>query len=235
MSDKNDRTPNHLSPDPDLPKKRVRVLQGVETCFDLDKQTIVSVWLSNWTGREVIRLNDQIVASKHSLTFESHHPFVHDGKEYSVTIKLEKFIRFRIELWQGNELMDFDLVTNGRIMSRGRGAEKANTKTVIISLLMGGALGVAGASLGYWLAGFLGAWAMRIDANLIKQKRQLHGWTQQHLSDVTGMSLRTIQRVESQGQGSHETISALASVFEIDRQTLLIAEPMEPAQPNVLG
>lgn len=76
---------------------------------------------------------------------------------------------------------------------------------------------------------------MRIDAHLIKQQRQLRGWTQQHLSDVTGVSLRTIQRVESQGQGSHETISALASVFEIDRQTLLITEPMEPAQSNGLG
>lgn len=157
MSHKNETPPNQPSPDPHAPKKRVRVLHGVETWFDLDKQTIVSVWLSNWTGREVIRLNDQVIASKRSLTFESRHPFVYDGKEYSVTIKLEKFIRFRIELWQGNELMDFDLVTNGRIMSRGQGAEKANTKTVIISLLMGGALGVAGASFGYWLAGFLGA------------------------------------------------------------------------------
>lgn len=69
---------------------------------------------------------------------------------------------------------------------------------------------------------------MRIDAYLIKEQRQLRGWTQQHLSDITGVSLRTIQRVEAQGQGSHETISALASVFEIDRAQLLIAEPDRP-------
>lgn len=157
MSDKNDRTPNHLSPDPALPKKRVRVLHGVETWFDLDKQTIVSVWLSNWTGREVIRLNDQIIASKRSLKLQSHHPFMHQGKEYAIKVTLEKFIRFRIELWHGNELVDFDLVTNGRVMSRGEGDRTHSTKTVIISLVMGGALGVAGALFGYWLAGVFGA------------------------------------------------------------------------------
>lgn len=76
---------------------------------------------------------------------------------------------------------------------------------------------------------------MRIDANLIKEQRQLRGWTQQHLSDITGVSLRTIQRVESLGQGSHETISSLASVFEIDRQDLLVAEPIRPPQANMIG
>jgi len=63
---------------------------------------------------------------------------------------------------------------------------------------------------------------MRMNHLFIKQQRQLRGWTQQHLSEVSGISLRTIQRVEASGQGSHETISALASVLEVDRASLLI-------------
>lgn len=71
---------------------------------------------------------------------------------------------------------------------------------------------------------------MRINAELVKQQRQIRGWTQQHLSEITGLSVRTIQRVETQSQGSHETISALASVFEIDRSLLVIFAPTQPAQ-----
>lgn len=71
---------------------------------------------------------------------------------------------------------------------------------------------------------------MQINAELVKQQRQLRGWTQQHLSEITGISVRTIQRVETQGQGSHETISALASVFEIQRSLLVVLAPTQPMQ-----
>ncbi len=76
---------------------------------------------------------------------------------------------------------------------------------------------------------------MKINHMLVKEQRQLRGWTQQHLSDITNLSLRTIQRVEAQGQGSHETISALASVLEMDRQMLVIIEPIESKQTHALG
>ncbi|CUS47849.1 MAG: putative transcriptional regulator [Idiomarinaceae bacterium HL-53] len=61
---------------------------------------------------------------------------------------------------------------------------------------------------------------MLINIQTVKQARTAKGWTQQQLADVAGLSLRTIQRVESQGQGSMETCNALCAVLEIDRDEL---------------
>lgn len=62
---------------------------------------------------------------------------------------------------------------------------------------------------------------MIINASIVKEERTHRGWTQQQLADVSGLSLRTIQRVENQGQGSMETCSALCSVLEMERRKLL--------------
>lgn len=64
---------------------------------------------------------------------------------------------------------------------------------------------------------------MIINASVVKAERIGKGWTQQQLADVSGLSLRTIQRVENQGQGSMETRNALCAVFEIEHQQLLIS------------
>jgi hypothetical protein len=40
-------------------------------------------------------------------------------------------------------------------------------------------------------------------------------WRAEHLAAVAGLSLRTIQRVESEGSGSLETRMALASAFNV--------------------
>lgn len=62
---------------------------------------------------------------------------------------------------------------------------------------------------------------MLIDRELVRQARQQRGWTQQQLAELSDLSIRTIQRVENQGVGSHETVAALCSVFEIERGRLL--------------
>ncbi len=41
-------------------------------------------------------------------------------------------------------------------------------------------------------------------------------WSQEHLAALSGLSLRTIQRVEAGNSASNETLKSLASVFEID-------------------
>lgn len=61
---------------------------------------------------------------------------------------------------------------------------------------------------------------MFINPERIKNSRVHRGWTQQQLADVSGLSLRTIQRVENQGQGSLETTNALCAVLEIEREHL---------------
>jgi transcriptional regulator with XRE-family HTH domain len=62
---------------------------------------------------------------------------------------------------------------------------------------------------------------MLINAGVVRNRRSARGWTQQQLADVTGLSLRTVQRVEANGNGSHETVAALCAVLEVERDTLL--------------
>ncbi|EGN76095.1 Helix-turn-helix protein [Idiomarina sp. A28L] len=71
---------------------------------------------------------------------------------------------------------------------------------------------------------------MIIDASKIREARLAKGWTQQQLGDVSTLSLRTIQRIESQGQGSMETCNALCAVLELERAEVMVASR---AQGNV--
>lgn len=52
-------------------------------------------------------------------------------------------------------------------------------------------------------------------ATNIKRFRQILGWTQEHLAEAAGLSARTIQRAESEGDLGAETLLALAAVFDI--------------------
>ena len=66
---------------------------------------------------------------------------------------------------------------------------------------------------------------MLINAATVKDARLAKGWTQQQLAEICGLSLRTIQRVESQGQGSMETCNALCAALAIERSLLLEPAP----------
>lgn len=65
---------------------------------------------------------------------------------------------------------------------------------------------------------------MDVNAQLIKDQRTANNWTQQHLADACGLSLRTIQRVERYGNASNETVAALASVLEVAQSDIVIPE-----------
>lgn len=51
---------------------------------------------------------------------------------------------------------------------------------------------------------------------IVKKLRDKKGWSQEHLAVISGLSLRTIQRVEAGNSASVETLKSLASVFELD-------------------
>jgi transcriptional regulator with XRE-family HTH domain len=57
---------------------------------------------------------------------------------------------------------------------------------------------------------------MQLDPNRIRLERERRAWSQEHLAEVAGLSLRTIQRVETSGSASFETARALAAVLELD-------------------
>jgi len=51
---------------------------------------------------------------------------------------------------------------------------------------------------------------------LIQKLRLQHGWSQQQLAELSGISVRTIQRIERGQPASTESLKSLAAVFEID-------------------
>ena len=62
---------------------------------------------------------------------------------------------------------------------------------------------------------------MKAKSSLIRKYRTKRMWSQEQLATVCGLGLRTIQRIESRGSVSLETIKALAAVFEVDADTLV--------------
>ncbi|NVJ65887.1 MAG: DUF805 domain-containing protein [Gammaproteobacteria bacterium] len=72
---------------------------------------------------------------------------------------------------------------------------------------------------------------MNIDSIKVVELRKSKHWSQEQLADACGINLRTIQRVENTGKGSVETVRALASVFEIEPETIIIL----PAQEKPLS
>lgn len=65
---------------------------------------------------------------------------------------------------------------------------------------------------------------MKIDAALIIKQRMLKGWTQEQLASASGLSKRTVQRVENESTASMETQKALAATFNLDFATLTLEE-----------
>ncbi len=61
---------------------------------------------------------------------------------------------------------------------------------------------------------------MRVDAALILKTRAARGWSQEELARVSGLNLRTIQRIENTAVASLRSKSALAAALDLDIQDL---------------
>lgn len=72
---------------------------------------------------------------------------------------------------------------------------------------------------------------MKIAASKVRAGRERCAWSQEQLAEVSGLSLRTIQRVETSGSASFETAKALAAVFEVDLSELRAPAPAPAAEP----
>jgi len=57
---------------------------------------------------------------------------------------------------------------------------------------------------------------MKVDSSYLKAQREQRAWSQEHLAEVTGLGLRTIQRIETTGMASYESARSLAAVFGVD-------------------
>jgi transcriptional regulator with XRE-family HTH domain len=63
---------------------------------------------------------------------------------------------------------------------------------------------------------------------LVRKLRIEKGWSQETLAEVSGLSVRTIQRTERGGNASLETLNALAAVLETDLASLSKEPDMSP-------
>ena len=70
-----------------------------------------------------------------------------------------------------------------------------------------------------------------INTDLILKLRKERSWSQDHLASVSGLSLRTIQRIENEGSCSLDSKKALATTFEINATDLDI----NPAEIHALA
>jgi drug/metabolite transporter (DMT)-like permease len=66
---------------------------------------------------------------------------------------------------------------------------------------------------------------MKIDADTVRTLREEKSWSQEHLASASGLSVRTVQRVESDGIGSAETRLALAGALGVPVARLLPGDP----------
>lgn len=55
---------------------------------------------------------------------------------------------------------------------------------------------------------------------IVKKLRLKKGWSQKQLSEVAGLSVRTIQRIEHGDKPGLESAMSLASIFEVDVSTI---------------
>lgn len=70
---------------------------------------------------------------------------------------------------------------------------------------------------------------MKLSHTKILKLRLLKCWSQEELATASGLSVRTIQRVEKNGSASLETTKALAAVFEVTPNELQTTQKLEHA------
>ena len=78
-------------------------------------------------------------------------------------------------------------------------------------------------SRSYVIKGHTNAKVIAMD---IQQRRLDHGWSQEELARHSGLSTRTIQRIESGQKAGLESLKCLAAVFETSISTLMQEQSM---------
>ncbi len=72
---------------------------------------------------------------------------------------------------------------------------------------------------------------MKINAERVKMLRTARHWSQEQLADACGLNLRTVQRLERSGNASIESVRALAAVFGVAPDELILPATDERTAP----
>lgn len=70
---------------------------------------------------------------------------------------------------------------------------------------------------------------MQINGAAVRALREQKSWSQEHLAGAAGVSVRTVQRVETENIASAETRLALAAALDVPVVVLLPAPPSRSA------
>ncbi|GGY88023.1 hypothetical protein GCM10011613_36320 [Cellvibrio zantedeschiae] len=71
---------------------------------------------------------------------------------------------------------------------------------------------------------------MQLNKDQLRRERELRAWSQSHLAEVAGLSMRTVQRIETSGSASLESAKAIAAAFDTQVEALLAQD--DPAVEN---
>ncbi len=63
---------------------------------------------------------------------------------------------------------------------------------------------------------------MKLNSLRIVRERKTRAWSQQHLAEVSSLSLRTVQRIENTGNASPESTKAIAGIFDLSPGDLIL-------------
>lgn len=70
---------------------------------------------------------------------------------------------------------------------------------------------------------------------MIRKMRLEKGWSQEELAHMTGLSVRTIQRIERGHKPGLESLKSIAAVFEVDINSLQADEIMKDTNKHAQG
>ena len=73
------------------------------------------------------------------------------------------------------------------------------------------------------------------DGAQVRRWRDRRGWSQEHLAEVAGIGLRTVQRIENGEKAARESVMALAAAFGVDVAALTVDAEAEAAKAERKG
>lgn len=74
---------------------------------------------------------------------------------------------------------------------------------------------------------------MQLNKEHLRRERELRAWSQSHLAEVAGLSMRTVQRIEGTGSASLESAKAIAAALDTQVEALLLAETLTPKPRSI--
>jgi hypothetical protein len=126
---------------------------GSTTYFDVGDH-VIEVFMSSFSGREIIRVDDQELSSRRNWHFRSDHEFELDGDAYLIRITIISLLKgqARVELQKNGAYLDHDEIDYDKALGKGK-------HSTPVSLLI-----IAGWGL---LGGFAGYFGMKALINLL--------------------------------------------------------------------